>query len=212
MDMYEVETKNVKLPNGFYFAPTPNELISHYLLKKIKGLPLPSDIVIIRDAVQLLDPEQHHFDEFPSCLDNEAYYITDKAERKMLEGGSETRTIIKTTTGYWREKKKDFVVTNRRWYSREEIKDIASFGGDDQIIGYKKTFTFFRGKNEKTSWRMDELMVDPEIVPADVRDKAQKMVACKIGVKQPKTPDYGEMEYEIEEDEEEYETEEDEED
>lgn len=113
-------------------------------------------------------------DESPFWRRNEAFYITDKAQRNMLEGGgSETRTIIKTTTGYWREKKKYIVITNSSWYSREKIKDIASFDGNDQIIGYQKTFTFFRGQNDKTSWRMDEFMVDLEIVPADVRDKVK---------------------------------------
>lgn len=61
MDMNEVETKNLKLPAGWYFSPMPYELITDFLLEKIKGLPFASDVLIVRDGVQLLDPEQHHF-------------------------------------------------------------------------------------------------------------------------------------------------------
>lgn len=60
-------------------------------------------------------------DEFTYCRDIEAYYISNKVERKAEGGGSKTNTIIKTTSGYWREKKKDIAIYNK----------------EDQIIGYK---------------------------------------------------------------------------
>lgn len=94
-------------------------------------------------------------DEFSHCQDNEAYYITNKAERKTMGGGgSQTNTIIETTSGYWREKKKDIPVYNM-----------------DDLIGYKTRYIFCRGKNDETSWRMDEFVVNPETIPSDARDK-----------------------------------------
>lgn len=101
-------------------------------------------------------------DEFAHCLDNEAYYISNKAERQTGGGGggSKTSTIIKTTSGYWREKKKDIAICNK----------------DGQIIGYKARYIFCLGNNDETSWRMDEFTVNPETIPADARDQVNKNI------------------------------------
>ncbi|XP_017234672.1 NAC domain-containing protein 96 [Daucus carota subsp. sativus] len=176
----EVESKNLPpMPPGFHFVPSSAVLILEYLVKKIVGAPLASDLVKVRDGIQCLDPEEHRFeDDFAHCQDNHAYYITTKAQRKTKEdqeagGGSKTSTIIKTTRGYWREKKKDMAIYNE----------------DGQIIGYKTRYVFCCSKNDETSWRMDEFTVNPETIPANARDQIKETVACRIRVKQAKTPE-----------------------
>ncbi|KAK1394481.1 hypothetical protein POM88_013537 [Heracleum sosnowskyi] len=190
----EIELKNLPAwPPGYYFVPTP-VIIFEYLVKRIMGVRLPSDMIKVRDGVQLLDPQQHRFeDEFAHCSDNQAYYISNKAERKADGGGgSKPSTIIKTTSGYWREKKKDIAIYNK----------------DGQIIGYKTRYMFCCANNDDTSWRMDEFTVNPETIPADARDQIKQTIACRIRVKRPKEPEGPycedeelEEEYEVDENE-----------
>ncbi|KAK1374815.1 hypothetical protein POM88_031009 [Heracleum sosnowskyi] len=178
----EFKLKNLPaVPPGFHFVPSSCLLILDYLVKKIVGVPLASDMVKVRDGIQQLDPEQHRFkDEFAHCQDNEAYYITNKGQRKTIGGGgSETSTIIETTSGYWEEKKKDIPIYN-----------------GDNLIGYKKRYVFCRGKNDETFWRLDEFIVNPEIIPVNSQDKIEDTIACTIRVKRPKTSEGSSNEYE----------------
>ncbi|KAL1805857.1 hypothetical protein ACET3Z_028925 [Daucus carota] len=50
----EVESKDLPpMPPGFHFVPSSAVLILEYLVKKIVGVPLASDLVKVRDGVQL---------------------------------------------------------------------------------------------------------------------------------------------------------------
>ena len=61
----EVESKDLPpMPPGFHFVQSSAVLILEYLVKKIVGVPLASDLVKVRDGVQVLDPEEHRFGEF----------------------------------------------------------------------------------------------------------------------------------------------------
>ncbi|KAL8112466.1 hypothetical protein AgCh_019971 [Apium graveolens] len=116
-------------------------------------------MVRVRDGIQQLDPQQHKFkEEFAHCQDNEAYYITNKGQRKTAGGGElETSVIIETTSGYWREKKKDLPVYN----------------GDD-LIGHKTSYVFCSRENDETSWTMDALAVNPEIIPVAAKNQTSE--------------------------------------
>ncbi|KAK1353993.1 NAC domain-containing protein [Heracleum sosnowskyi] len=171
------------LPPGYYFLPSASQLIQQYLLQRILGLPMASDIVKIRDHVEHLDPDQLNLDEFRYCKDNEGYYITKKAERKTDE-----ETTIKTTTGHWKESKSNF--------------DIFEKG---QIVGCKNTFIFFQTDGKETAWRLNEYTAIPDIVPVDaltdtIRAKIEEYVACRIRFKQVKLLEQIIYEEEIEKD------------
>lgn len=61
----EIEHKTLPtVPPGFRFVPSPCQLILDFLVKKIVGVPLASDLVKVRDGIQQLDPEQHRFGKF----------------------------------------------------------------------------------------------------------------------------------------------------
>ena len=63
--MLRQESKDLPpMPPGFHFVPSSAVLILEYLVKKIVGVPLASDLVKVRDGVQVLDPEEHRFCEF----------------------------------------------------------------------------------------------------------------------------------------------------
>ncbi|XP_074326322.1 uncharacterized protein LOC141664301 [Apium graveolens] len=146
-------------------------------------------MVRVRDGIQQLDPQQHKFkEEFAHCQDNEAYYITNKGQRKTAGGGElETSVIIETTSGYWREKKKDLPVYN----------------GDD-LIGHKTSYVFCSRENDETSWTMDALAVNPEIIPVAAKNQIKDTIACRIfRVKPSKTSEESSNEYEDFEEEEE---------
>lgn len=103
-------------------------------------------------------------EEFAHCQDNEAYYITNKGQRKTAGGGElETSVIIETTSGYWREKKKDLPVYN----------------GDD-LIGHKTSYVFCSRENDETSWTMDALAVNPEIIPVAAKNQVDKIDLLKL--------------------------------
>lgn len=46
------------LPPGFYFLPSPSQLIEGYLVQKILGLQIYSNMVKVMDFVEHLDPNQ----------------------------------------------------------------------------------------------------------------------------------------------------------
>ena len=47
-----VESGGVKLPIGFRFHPTDEELVVHYLRRKAFGLPLPASVIPEFDVFQ----------------------------------------------------------------------------------------------------------------------------------------------------------------
>ncbi|KAK1369289.1 NAC domain-containing protein [Heracleum sosnowskyi] len=175
------------LPPGYYFLPSPSQLIQHYLVQKILGLPVASDIVKIMDSVEHLDPDQLKLDEFKYSRDNEGYYITKKVERK-----TGVETSIKTTTGHWKESKSNSHIFNK----------------GSQIVGYKNTFTFYQADGKETAWRLNEYTAIPDIVPVDaltdtVQAKIEEYVACRIRFKKVKLPEEIIYDEEIEMDEDE---------
>ncbi|KAK1369287.1 NAC domain-containing protein [Heracleum sosnowskyi] len=158
------------LPPGYYFLPSPSQLIQEYLVQKILGLPMASDNVKIMDYVEHLDPSQLNLDEFKYSRDNEGYYITKKAERKTKE-----ETSIKTTTRHWKESKSNSQICNK----------------GSQIFGYKNTLTFYEANGKETVWRLNECTALPDIVPVHaltdtVRAKIEEYAACRIRFKKVK--------------------------
>lgn len=174
---HEEEDEGVLMPPppGYHFIPTHSQLIEFFLMEWILGLPLSSNMIKEMDMMQQLDPQQLPLDEFTYCRKNEAYFITPTKERNT-EG---SRTILMTTSGYWKASKEEGPVYN-----------------SERIVGYKKTFVFYQGNEpagEKTFWRMNEYRVSSDMIPADaldedVRSKIEQYVACKIKYKKPESP------------------------
>ncbi|KAI3456293.1 hypothetical protein Pfo_012956 [Paulownia fortunei] len=126
-----------RLPPGFRFHPTDEELVVHYLKKKAASAPLPVAIIAEVDLYKY-DPW-----ELPSkaSFGEQEWYFFSPRERKYPNGERPNRAA---TSGYWKATGTD--------------KPILT-GNGTQKIGVKKALVFYGGKPPKgikTNWIMHE--------------------------------------------------------
>ncbi|MCO5579953.1 hypothetical protein L7F22_033820 [Adiantum nelumboides] len=125
------------LPPGFRFHPTDEELVVHYLKKRVTSLPLPAPIIAEIDLYKF-DPW-----ELPgkSSFGEEEWYFFSPRERKYPNGARPNRAAA---SGYWKATGTDkpiFATSNK------------------QKVGVKKGLVFYQGrppKGLKTNWIMHE--------------------------------------------------------
>ncbi|KAL0384948.1 UNVERIFIED_CONTAM: NAC domain-containing protein [Sesamum radiatum] len=122
---------HMELPPGFRFHPTDEELITHYLSKKVLDSSF-SAVAIGEGDMNNVEPW-----ELPwrAKLGEKDWYFFCVRDKKYPTG---TRTNRATASGYWKATGKD--------------KDI--FRGKT-LVGMKKTLVFYKGrapKGEKTNW------------------------------------------------------------
>ncbi|VVA29577.1 PREDICTED: NAC [Prunus dulcis] len=125
------------LPPGFRFHPTDEELVVHYLKKKVTSAPLP--VAIIAEI------ELYKFDpwELPAkaTFGEQEWYFFSPRDRKYPNGARPNRAA---TSGYWKATGTD--------------KPVLTSGGT-QKVGVKKALVFYGGKPPKgikTNWIMHE--------------------------------------------------------
>lgn len=124
----------LRLPPGFRFHPTDEELVVQYLKRKVFSCPLPASII----------PEVHVCKadpwDLPGDLEQERYFFSTK-EAKYPNGNRSNRA---TNSGYWKATGLD--------------KQIVTSKGN-HVVGMKKTLVFYRGKpphGSRTDWIMHE--------------------------------------------------------
>ncbi|CAL0306736.1 unnamed protein product [Lupinus luteus] len=122
-----------KLPPGFRFQPTDEELVFEYLKCKVFSYPLPATII----------PEINVCKYDPSDLPGnceERYFFSSK-DTKYRNGNRMNRT---TNSGYWKASG-----TDKR----------ISTSACDGIVGIRKTLVFYEGKSpngSRTNWVLHE--------------------------------------------------------
>ncbi|XP_027360038.1 NAC domain-containing protein 83-like [Abrus precatorius] len=124
-----------KLPPGFRFQPTDEELVFQYLKCKIFSSQLPASI-IPEINVSKYDP----WDLPGNCDEEERYFFSSK-EAKYRNGNRMNRT---TNSGYWKATGSD-----------KKISSSISNGTE----GVRKTLVFYHGKpprGTRTHWVMHE--------------------------------------------------------
>ncbi|KAK3405209.1 hypothetical protein EUGRSUZ_K01472 [Eucalyptus grandis] len=135
-----MEDEIVELPPGFRFHPTDEEIITHYLTKKVLNPNFNSCAIGEADLNKSEPwdlPKKAHMGE------KERYFFNQK-DRKYPTG---MRTNRATESGYWKATGKD--------------KEI--FRGKSNLVGMKKTLVFYKGrapKGEKTNWVMHEYRLE----------------------------------------------------
>ncbi|KAD3066860.1 hypothetical protein R6Q59_018950 [Mikania micrantha] len=126
-----------QLPPGFRFHPTDEELVVHYLKKRVAAAPLPVAIIAEIDLYKF-DPW-----ELPAkaTFGEHEWYFFSPRDRKYPNGARPNRAA---NSGYWKATGTD--------------KPVMTSGGM-QKVGVKKALVFYGGKppkGVKTNWIMHE--------------------------------------------------------
>ncbi|GAV89800.1 NAM domain-containing protein [Cephalotus follicularis] len=135
------DNSEAHLPPGFRFHPTDEELITHYLLKKVL------DSNFTGRAIAEVDLNKCEPWELPgkAKMGEKEWYFFSLRDRKYPTG---LRTNRATEAGYWKATGKD-----REIYSSKTC----------ALVGMKKTLVFYRGrapKGEKSNWVMHEYRLE----------------------------------------------------
>ncbi|CAN8301970.1 unnamed protein product [Cochlearia groenlandica] len=129
------------LPPGFRFHPTDEELITHYLLRKVL------DGCFSSRAIAEVDLNKCEPWQLPgkAKMGEKEWYFFSLRDRKYPTG---LRTNRATEAGYWKATGKD-----REIYSTKT----------SALVGMKKTLVFYKGrapKGEKSNWVMHEYRLE----------------------------------------------------
>ncbi|KAF4363830.1 hypothetical protein F8388_000495 [Cannabis sativa] len=124
------QEQHPKLPPGFRFHPTDEELVVHYLKRKAASAPLPVTIIAEIDLYKF-DPW-----ELPSkaSFGEQEWYFFSPRDRKYPNGARPNRAA---TSGYWKATGTD--------------KPIMSSNGCHEKVGVKKALVFYGGKPPKAN-------------------------------------------------------------
>ncbi|GFP82920.1 protein cup-shaped cotyledon 3 [Phtheirospermum japonicum] len=144
------------LPPGFRFYPSDEELVCHYLYKKIAKEEVLRGTLVEID-LHICEPWQ--LPEMAKLNSNEWYFFSFR-DRKYATG---FRTNRATTTGYWKATGKDRVVL-----------DPTTRG----VVGMRKTLVFYKNRAPngiKTGWIMHEFRLENPHVPPK-----EDWVLCRV--------------------------------
>ncbi|XP_028797574.1 NAC domain-containing protein 83 [Neltuma alba] len=136
-----VVSGGVKLPIGYRFCPTDEELVIHYLKRKVFSHPLPASVI----------PDFDVFAAHPSRLPG----VGDSKEKRYFF--SHRREHIHkrpAASGYWKTIGNDKQI-------------IAS--ENNRVVGMRKTLVFCeakRSREARTRWVMHELRLLPSETPS----------------------------------------------
>ncbi|CAK9323550.1 unnamed protein product [Citrullus colocynthis] len=144
------------LPPGFRFYPSDEELVCHYLYKKIMNEQVLKGTLV---EIDLHTCEPWQLPEVAKLNSNEWYFFSFR-DRKYATG---FRTNRATTCGYWKATGKDRTVVD------------PSTG---EIVGMRKTLVFYRNRAPngiKTGWIMHEFRLE-----APHRPPKEDWVLCRV--------------------------------
>ncbi|XP_010413856.1 PREDICTED: NAC domain-containing protein 41 isoform X1 [Camelina sativa] len=148
----------LRLPPGFRFHPTDEELVVQYLRRKVTGLPLPASVIPETDVCKS-DPW-----DLPGDCDSERYFFSTK-EAKYPNGNRSNRS---TGSGYWKATGID-----------------KQIGKKTLAVGMKKTLVFYKGKppnGTRTNWVLHEYrLVDSQ--QESSHGQNMNWVLCRVFLK-----------------------------
>ncbi|KAG6495424.1 NAC domain-containing protein 2-like [Zingiber officinale] len=157
----DAETE-LNLPPGFRFHPTDDELILHYLCRKVASQRLPVPIIAEVDLYKF-DPWE--LPEMALFGAREWYFFTSR-DRKYPNGSRPNRA---TGKGYWKATGADKPISPK---------------GCHRTLGIKKALVFYSGKaprGVKTDWIMHEYrLADADRSPNNGSLKLDAWVLCRL--------------------------------
>ncbi|AEC08840.1 NAC domain-containing protein 41 [Arabidopsis thaliana] len=148
----------LRLPPGFRFHPTDEELVVQYLRRKVTGLPLPASVIPETDVCKS-DPW-----DLPGDCESEMYFFSTR-EAKYPNGNRSNRS---TGSGYWKATGLD-----------------KQIGKKKLVVGMKKTLVFYKGKppnGTRTNWVLHEYrLVDSQ--QDSLYGQNMNWVLCRVFLK-----------------------------
>ncbi|XP_020203012.1 protein CUP-SHAPED COTYLEDON 3 [Cajanus cajan] len=144
------------LPPGFRFYPSDEELVLHYLYKKVTNEEVLKGTLM---DIDLHTCEPWQLPEVAKLNANEWYFFSFR-DRKYATG---FRTNRATTSGYWKATGKDRTVF-----------DPAT----REVVGMRKTLVFYRNRAPngiKTGWIMHEFRLETPHMPPK-----EDWVLCRV--------------------------------
>lgn len=147
----------LRLPPGFRFHPTDEELVVQYLKRKVQSCPLPASIIPEVD-VNKSDPW-----DLPGDLEQERFFFSTR-EVKYPNGNRSNRA---TASGYWKATGLDKQIVTCR---------------TNQVAGMKKTLVFYKGK-PPTGSRTDWIMHEYRLASPAQTQSTENWVLCRIFLK-----------------------------
>ncbi|XP_077250064.1 NAC domain-containing protein 100-like [Tasmannia lanceolata] len=163
MDYGSVPTERedrIELPPGFRFHPTDEELITHYLSKKV------IDISFNARAIGEVDLNKCEPWDLPwrAKMGEKEWYFFCVRDRKYPTG---LRTNRATEAGYWKATGKDKEIYRGK-----------------TLVGMKKTLVFYKGrapKGEKTNWVMHEYRLEGKFSSYNLpKTSKNEWVICRV--------------------------------
>nr|CAA09372.1 GRAB2 protein [Triticum sp.] len=162
MDL-EVEEPQLALPPGFRFHPTDEEVVTHYLTRKVLRESFSCQVIT---DVDLNKNEPWELPGLAKMGEKEWFFFAHKG-RKYPTG---TRTNRATKKGYWKATGKD-----------KEI--FRGKGRDAVLVGMKKTLVFYTGRapsGGKTPWVMHEYRLEGELPHRLPRTAKDDWAVCRV--------------------------------
>ncbi|KAE8704005.1 NAC domain-containing protein 21/22 [Hibiscus syriacus] len=144
------------LPPGFRFFPSDEELVCHYLYKKIANEEVLKGTLV---EIDLHTCEPWQLPEVAKLNANEWYFFSFR-DQKYATG---FRTNRATTSGYWKATGKDRTVIDPR---------------TQETVGMRKTLVFYRNRAPngiKTGWIMHEFRLETPNMPPK-----EDWVLCRV--------------------------------
>ncbi|XP_074263470.1 NAC domain-containing protein 43-like [Silene latifolia] len=131
-----------RIPPGFRFHPTEEELLQYYLRKKVANENIDLDVIFEVDLNKLEPWDIQEKCRIGTTPQNDWYFFSHK-DKKYPTG---TRTNRATVAGFWKATGRDKVIHS-----------------NGRRIGMRKTLVFYKGRaphGQKSDWIMHEYRLD----------------------------------------------------
>nr|UBT01659.1 NAC transcription factor 55 [Litchi chinensis] len=157
-----------RVPPGFRFHPTEEELLHYYLRKKISYEKIDLDVIRDVDLNKLEPWDIQEKCKIGTTPQNDWYFFSHK-DKKYPTG---TRTNRATAAGFWKATGRDKVI-----YS------------NCKRIGMRKTLVFYKGRaphGQKSDWIMHEYRLDDNTAETNVSNvmveatQEEGWVVCRV--------------------------------
>ncbi|WOL19268.1 NAC domain-containing protein [Canna indica] len=128
-----------RVPPGFRFHPTDEELVDYYLRKKVAARKIDLDVIKDVDLYKIEPWDLQEICRIGAEEQNEWYFFSHK-DKKYPTG---TRTNRATTAGFWKATGRDKPI-----YSKL------------RLVGMRKTLVYYKGRapnGQKSDWIMHEV-------------------------------------------------------